>query len=507
MDEVTRRLRDLDAEREKKRKGGKEGERGRKESLSLSQCPIATAECGERVCHYLLRSPPPSRIHTLSLSSCRISLSSLLPLLPFFQSHTSLQRIDLSYNRLRDEGAAALCECLAKRHPLPPLSLNLTNTQMSTKGFEAISLLVKEGRIRNLSIGYNTPLSEGILSLVSALLSPQSIVEELDLEHTELDVESISQIGKVLQQSSSLLVLNLRDNPVGVEGIRRLIAPDESSGVNETFSGLPLRGRHLHTLNISHWDLQDEGLVYLCDALAKGKIPHSLMRLSLDSNGITDCGVAAMVAVTKRRNIHWKRWGLSCNRITDDGVCGIVSLLKKEKRGDSANLIPERIREKVHLAMKENESLLKLYEWLCSLIEKHGPIASSSSSSSPPLLSVDLTCNAISQEVVAAVAAVCSSSNFTEVLSIPSLQALCTEHLLNADEFCLDEMPSLPTELMLTMRSQMTKCKVCQKFLCRQDPVSVRTVTQNVGSHPMGLTVISSAVCSDQCRKALLPSE
>ena len=558
-------------------------ETGRKKSFfNISHSPITFPLTFDRLLAVLMNvgqcdeEDPKNTplLQSFVCSGCRIPPPCLDVLKPYFLSpfSFSLRHVDLSFNRLQNEGTRELLSLLSERwnmiqegikhpsscglsgrHVNPLTSLNLSANGISKEGFQFLEKSLRKLPISVLRIGYNHPSPEDISLLILSTLkrehkqceedeqvSPLTLssssssttysLRVLDLEHSELTPQSAISISSVTSAhpfSSTLCVLNLQDNKIGSKGFESIVSSSLLCGVS-----------NLQSLNVQNNGIRYVGVEVFCDLLKKGFVSPSLCELILDTNEITDIGAALLAeAIDAEKNIFkekhlqqrcWQCLSLQFTSITDVGAEALLSVVLEKKEelitpssslGDdqenkkSPPLIPPHLKDKVSKLMEENESLYFLYEWLTSLLARHGDSSLGGDSSPRPLVieSLLLTGNQLSEEVFKHMRQITSRVNLSFTSSVPKLVSLCLEWLVNYDSDQLDLLLSSPDKLPCDLKSfffgyreRKKKCSFCDKQLFRKTAHLAQSVIQNSFCFPMGADLIASWTCSHACRQAVI---
>lgn len=225
---------------------------------------------------------------------------------------STLSVLDLSLNALGDAGCRALAPALRQ---LPGLqSLVLVGNGIGADGAKALSpslsvcsaledLQLASNRLSDVCVAALTKALQGLTGLRSLALQ----------ENYSIGGEGCRALCGLLSAVSSLQVLNLAKNSVGVEGARALAA------------GLALPTCPLLSLNLEWCKLRTEGGEQLLAALATNR---SLVDLNLARNGLGDKGAKA-VAVALERNAVLQSLDLRTNAIGLVGFRLINSALRE----------------------------------------------------------------------------------------------------------------------------------------------------------------------------------
>eukprot|EP00900_Chrysochromulina_parva_P003387 jgi/Chrpa1/13049/Chrysochromulina_OHIO_Genome00024578-RA len=189
-----------------------------------------------------------------------------------------LTALDLSNNRLEDEGIRAVCKAIQSNKETKLASLNFENNRIGPVGANAVAAMVAvTGALTCVDVstqGYNIA-GDDTAQLAAAILG-------------NLKIEMFNEIPIKEMRANSLTELDLNRKRVGVEG-------------GMVVAGLiPVMGG-LTALDLSSNDLKDEGIRAVCKAIQSNK-ETKLASLNFSDNDIGPVGanaaVVAMVAVT-----------------------------------------------------------------------------------------------------------------------------------------------------------------------------------------------------------------
>jgi Ran GTPase-activating protein (RanGAP) involved in mRNA processing and transport len=140
------------------------------------------------------------------------------------RSNITLQKLDLQYCGLDDQGISVLANALAIRNA-SPLELNLGTNSITSEGVRA---LVDENveavkTLTKISLGYNRIGNEGAIILADALgRNAMPSLIELDLHSCRIDDDGFVALVSALEQNTSVQILNLKYNPFAERGYMAL---------------------------------------------------------------------------------------------------------------------------------------------------------------------------------------------------------------------------------------------------------------------------------------------
>jgi Ran GTPase-activating protein (RanGAP) involved in mRNA processing and transport len=335
-------------------------------TLDVSRSNIGN-EGASAVCLSLARHPA---LTSLSLSGNQINgvLEALQPLLT---SCKSLKSLNLSKNRLGDDGAKAAFSILE-------LSTSLTHLDVSDNGIERPGAqsfgeaLLKTKSLRHVNFSKNSIFNDGCQAIAASLernktittleLSDSSVslegsraVAKMLLENTSLTklvfckqnlkrTEGTRPIAEALQDNTTLLELDLSDNHIGSEGATLII---DALAVNKALSKISLGGN----------DIEDEGLLTITKSL---KVNRALREFSLDNNDFRRIGVTALASALSH-NSQITLLNLSRCAVSLDGLKALSTVLRAANSIRELRLAHCRLgnaeAEELSVALKSSQTL------------------------------------------------------------------------------------------------------------------------------------------------------
>jgi len=118
----------------------------------------------------------------------------------------NLRHLDLSANRLRSEGAAAIAEAVDAEE-----WCEAESEEIRTRGVPLYSLNLSENNMSNFQ-----KAPRGALSLAGVVRSHPTL-RHLDLSRNRLGATATAALASALRSNGSLTSLNLNDNGIGPE--------------------------------------------------------------------------------------------------------------------------------------------------------------------------------------------------------------------------------------------------------------------------------------------------
>ncbi|XP_076144148.1 uncharacterized protein LOC143126118 [Alosa pseudoharengus] len=216
-------------------------------------------------------SDPKCQLETLRLKQCHLSKASCKRIASVLQMTTTLKELDMSDNKLEDEGLQELCVGLSD--PKCQLqTLRLADCKLTEKSWEVVASALQSANspLRELDLSQNH-LQESEEKLTSALQSPNCKLETLRLAGCKLTEESCEVVASAVQQMVSLTELDLSDNHLNIAGIHL------SSALKDDINC------KLQTLRHAHGELRK----YACELTLDPNTAHRKLSLSEGNRKVT----------------------------------------------------------------------------------------------------------------------------------------------------------------------------------------------------------------------------
>jgi len=166
-----------------------------------------------------LRENDPS-LTELNLSKDKIGDNGAKSLSDALRENTSLTTLSLGVNNIGDDGAMSLSDALRKNTSLAILFLD--KNDIGDDGAESLGdALRKNTSLSMLFLNKNDIGDDGAKSLSDALRKNTSLAN-LDLWNNNIEDEGAKSIGDALRTNTSLTTLSLYDNKIGDDGVEAL---------------------------------------------------------------------------------------------------------------------------------------------------------------------------------------------------------------------------------------------------------------------------------------------
>ncbi|XP_010385357.2 NACHT, LRR and PYD domains-containing protein 13 [Rhinopithecus roxellana] len=165
---------------------------------------------------------PKCALERLELWFCQLGAPSCRYLSDALLQNRSLAHLNLSKNRLGDEGVKFLCEALG--HPDCNLqSLNLSGCSFTREGCQELANALRHNHnVKILDLGQNDLQDDGVKLLCEALKPSHRALHTLGLAKCNVTTACCQHLSSVLSSSKSLVNLNLLGNELDPDGVKML---------------------------------------------------------------------------------------------------------------------------------------------------------------------------------------------------------------------------------------------------------------------------------------------
>jgi len=223
--------------------------------------------------------------------------------------NTTLACLDLRDNRVGNEGIKAISRALKVNKTL--IQLDMRSNKVGCEGITAISEVLKtNNKLEKLNLSGNKVGVEGAKA-ISELLKINTTLTKLGLLETNLGVEGITIITEGLKFNKTISILEIGSNKIGDEGTK-------------TIAGLLKTNNEITQLNLWNDNIGVEGAKYISEAL---KVNNILIQLEMNGNKIGAEGVR-FISEALKSNKRLIKLSLTENKIGVQGVKYIVEVLK-----------------------------------------------------------------------------------------------------------------------------------------------------------------------------------
>jgi Ran GTPase-activating protein (RanGAP) involved in mRNA processing and transport len=188
------------------------------------------------------------------------------------------EKLDLSYDHIRDAGAIAIADMLKVNKTIT--ELNLSDNDIGIDGAKALAaMLEKNNTITELCLFRNNIKDDGAKAL-AGMLEKNNTITELNLSSNNIEIDGAKAIADALKVNKTITTLDLSYNNIGDDGAKALA---EALKVNNTIT----------TLELWFNEIGKDGAKALADML---KVNETITRLELSGNNI---GIEGAIAIAK----------------------------------------------------------------------------------------------------------------------------------------------------------------------------------------------------------------
>ncbi|KFV44983.1 Ribonuclease inhibitor [Tyto alba] len=248
--------------------------------LSLSNNTLGDTAI-KQLCQALVETS--CNIELLHLENCGITSDSCREMSRVLSNKSSLIDLIMGDNKIGDSGMALLCEGLM--HPNCKIrKLWLWDCDITSASCEGLSRLIStKETLTEMSLTDNNLRDSGMEMLCEALKDPRSKLQELWIKECGLTTACCKAISSALSMNKQLKILNIAENKLGDAGVEiiceGLLHPncniqslwlcncDLTSASCATFATVMTTKQSLTELDLSDNPLDDEGVRKLCDAV------------------------------------------------------------------------------------------------------------------------------------------------------------------------------------------------------------------------------------------------
>ena len=248
------------------------------------------------------------------------------------KENDALQKLDISGNRISDDGAMALSECLEANSTL--IELKMSRNNISCKA--ADNNFYVNNALQKLDLSSNKISDDGAMAL-SECLKVNTTLIELKMSGNNITLKILSAIARYIEVNSTLQKLDISNSKISNSGIISFskylhisLVELDISGNSITCQGASAIAEFmqmnttLQKLNISNNTISDNGAVAFSEFL---KTDTTLTELNMSANSIT-CNGASVIAEAMQINTTLQALDISANEISDDGAIAFSECLK-----------------------------------------------------------------------------------------------------------------------------------------------------------------------------------
>ena len=258
----------------------------------------------------------------------------------------TLTKLDLGTNDIGQQGAAHLCHAL-KDGNCKLTVLKLNNNQIGGQGAAHLSDALKDGNctLTSLDLGTNDIGQHGAAHLCHALNDENCKLTVLKLNNNQIGGQGAAHLSDALKDGNCTLTsLDLGTNDIGQHGAAHLC-----HALND-------ENCKLTVLKLNNNQIGDQVAAHLSDALKGGNC--KLTSLGLSENNVGDQGAVHLCDALKDENCKLTMLNLRSNIIGDQGAAHLRDALKDgncklASLDFSESKIGEQVLAHTHYAQKE----------------------------------------------------------------------------------------------------------------------------------------------------------
>ena len=152
-----------------------------------------------------------------SLKLCNINNNAAVNITKAIQMNTTLHTLDMSTNKISDDGVIAISDYLKRNSSLE--KLNLSKNRITNKGAKMIAeALQLNTTLKQLDLSINKIFDDGATA-ISNVLKSNITLQELNISHNNITNKGITKITEVIQINSTLQNINISKNHITTEGL------------------------------------------------------------------------------------------------------------------------------------------------------------------------------------------------------------------------------------------------------------------------------------------------
>lgn len=265
-------------------------------------------------------------------------------------SKSGLTKLDISNNKLGNDGADGICQMLMG-HDMNSCALEIldvSENEISTKGASRIFYaLTNNNMLRSLDLSMNM-FGSGLSDNFAMFLIENSGLKKLSLSKCEIKSAALGSLPEALPKNRTLEELDLSKNKIC------------DNGAEAICQGL-CRNLGLKKLNLSTNYIKERGGKAFANCF---RMNHSLEELNLKENNINDIAGQSLDDIC-RKNHNLQNINLELNSVALSFVYNIKQNLKKNQREKSKKIVPE-LRLKIDHLSQNSEALTKVKQSLMS---------------------------------------------------------------------------------------------------------------------------------------------
>ena len=176
----------------------------------------------------------------LDLQSCNIQSDLWVDIIQCVMQVNTLQKLNISRNKISDNGAIAFSECLKTNTTL--IELDMSGNNITCKGASKIAEAIHVNTtLEILNISHNKISDDGAIAFSECLKTNTTLIE-LDMSYNDITHKGASTIAEAIQVNTALQKLNILFNGISDDGA---IAFSECLKTNTTLIELDMLGTNI----------------------------------------------------------------------------------------------------------------------------------------------------------------------------------------------------------------------------------------------------------------------
>ena len=375
----------------------------KKRKITLTECPRPLTLFKKNVNDlivYILCGIYRTTVQKLDISQNRITDDGTVCVSDFLQ-HSSglLKELDLSCNQISPRGMNNLSECI--QHTIPLEYVDLSGNNSSPWG--VYCAIIRHCCVNSLTLCGDEGMEEYVKEIIDSLQTSKTL-QSLTL--CKIGRTGLQSAKNVLDTNITLKELNLTWKTKGRMIIHRQIMPqnkyNSSNGHEEAVNINILYDSDCkcssEAINMSNEDINDDAVCLIIFGLHNNT---TIKKLDLSCNKITDDGAVAITECLKTNNTI-QELNLSYNQITSKGARQIAKVIFANKHLHKLNVSQNSIHDDgvmyISDSLKHNNTLLELNLSSTGITDKAVETIAGAIQANVALQNLDLSQNYISDD-------------------------------------------------------------------------------------------------------------
>jgi Ran GTPase-activating protein (RanGAP) involved in mRNA processing and transport len=234
-----------------------------------------------------------SKIMCLDASSENISPAGVKLIAEVLRTSVTggLTALNLSYNRLQDEGVSAVCEAIQSNKETKLASLNFGDNGIGPVGANAVAAMVAvTGGLTALDLSSNRLQDEGVSAVCEAIKSnKETKLASLNFERNRIGPVGANTVAAMVAVTGGLTSIDVRQNNIAGDGAVQLAAAVLGNFNIEIFNAIPIKEMRANSL--TELDLNGKYVGVEGGMVVAGLIPVMGGLTSIDLSGSKLCGI------------------------------------------------------------------------------------------------------------------------------------------------------------------------------------------------------------------------